>query len=142
MSDGDLPAPAPAVNPETKPFWEATTEDQLLIQECGSCSMVYYYPRARCPNCFADTTAWIEASGRGHIYSYSITYGGVGGEYAEATPYVLAYVELEEGPRMLTNIVGLDEDEFELLEIGQPVKLTFTETDHESGYKLPRFIPE
>ncbi|MFP4625879.1 MAG: Zn-ribbon domain-containing OB-fold protein [Natronomonas sp.] len=139
----DLPTPTPDVNPETEPFWDATGDGQLLIQRCGECDRIYYYPRARCPDCAADTTEWMEASGRGEIYSYTITHGGVGHPYAEATPFVLAYVELEEGPRVLTNIVcaGL-EDGADPLSVGQSVEVVFDDTDDEDDdYALPRFTP-
>lgn len=139
----DLPTPTPDVNPETEPFWEATADGQLLIQQCGECDRVYYYPRSRCPDCGADTTEWVEASGRGEIYSYTITRGGVGNPYAGATPFVLAYVELEEGPRMLTNVVGVDlDDGNDPLSVGRTVEVVFDDTDDEENeYALPRFTP-
>lgn len=139
----DLPTREPVVNPETEPFWEATADGQLLICRCGECERYYYYPRARCPECAADTTEWVEADGTGTIYSYSITHGGVGGSWADATPFVLAYVELAEGPRMLTNIVDVDvEDGNDPLAIGDEVKVVFDTTDdEESEYALPRFKP-
>lgn len=143
MSDeSGLPTPSPRANPETEPFWEATADGQLLLRRCGECDQYYYYPRAHCPECHADTTEWVEASGRGEIYSYSITRGGVGEPYAAATPFVLAYVELEEGPRMLTNVVGIDLEGGEEPAVGQAVEVVFEDTDDdENDYALPRFRP-
>lgn len=134
MSD-DLPAPAPPVNPETEPFWEATAEGRLLLKRCSDCGKAFHYPRARCPACDSPDTEWFEASGRGSVYSYTVT-RQTGGEYADATPYVLAYVELDEGPRIMTNVVDCDVDE---VSIGQDVRVVFHDTGE--GNALPRFTP-
>lgn len=131
----DLPTPEPEVTPETEPFWEATAEGRLLLKECGDCGRVHYYPRARCPHCGSAATDWTEATGRGTVYSFSVL-RQAGGDYGEATPYVLAYVELEEGPRMLTNVVDCDP---ETVEVGMPVEVTFDAAGEDAA--LPRFRP-
>lgn len=130
-----LPAPEPPVNPETEAFWEATTEERLLLGRCADCGHTFYYPRSRCPDCLSVATALVEASGRGTVYSYSAVRQSEGA-YVDAVPYVLAYVELEEGPRVMTNVVGTPVDD---VEVGQPVEVTFDETG--GAYKLPRFTP-
>jgi uncharacterized protein len=129
-----LPAPAPQVNTETKPFWDATTEGRLLLARCRACSTVIWYPRAFCPVCQSFDIEWIQASGRGTIYSYTVNRRGQG-DYRDLT-YVLAYVELAEGPRMLTNIVDCDPEQ---VAIGQAVQLVFHPTA--AGPALPRFRP-
>jgi uncharacterized protein len=135
MSPPPLPAPHPAVNPETRPFWDATARGQLLLRRCRSCTTVNWYPRTLCPACGSFDTEWIEASGRGTIYTFAVTRRGAGA-YRDATPYVLAYVELAEGPRVMTNIVDCDID---ALQIGDPVEVTFHDTGQ--GAALPRFRP-
>ena len=129
-----LPAPAPLINAETKPFWDATLEGKLMLPKCTACGTVIWYPRLFCPECSGFTIDWIEATGRGTIYSYTINRRGQG-EYRDQT-FVLAYVELDEGPRMLTNIVDCDP---ESVSIGQKVEVVFHDTGH--GAALPRFTP-
>ena len=129
-----IPAPPPLINVETKQFWDATAEGKLLLPRCKECSTVIWYPRAFCPACSSFDLEWIEASGRGTIYSYTINRRGQG-DYRDLA-YVLAYVELEDGPRVLTNIVDAD---FEKLGVGQPVEVVFHATSN--GAALPRFKP-
>ena len=121
--------PAPPVSPETKPFWDAAAEGTLLLKHCESCGELHYYPRAACPFCGSERTAWQPASGRGTIYSYSV--------FRRApVPYAIAYVTLDEGPTMMTNIVEADLD---ALRIGQRVRVRFTPTD--GGPPVPTFAP-
>lgn len=105
---GELPVPVPAVSPEAKPFWDGTVEKRLRLQRCRSCGEVVWYPRGVCPRCGSLELDWFEASGKGVVYSYTVIRRGAPAPYAGAEPYVLAYVELDEGPRLLTNIVGCD----------------------------------
>ena len=130
-----LPAPPPMVNPETKEFWAATAQGRLLLKRCLDCGSVIWYPRAICPECSSLYTEWFEASGRGQIYSYTVNHRGEGA-YKDSSPYVLAYVELDEGPRMMTNIVGADDA---VLAVGLPVEVVFHDTGE--GAALPRFRP-
>jgi uncharacterized OB-fold protein len=132
---GPLPAPAPPVNPETKQFWDATAQGRLLLRRCLDCGSAIWYPRAICPECSSLYTEWFQASGRGRIYSYTVNHRGEGA-YSGAAPFVLAYVELDEGPRMLTNITGADSAD---LAVGLPVEVTFHDTGE--GSALPRFRP-
>ena len=133
--DSGLPAPAPDQSPETAAFWEATADDRLLVRSCADCGAAFHPPRAICPECHSDATEWIEAGGRGTVYTYSVMRQNHG-PFGEAVPYVLAYVELEEGPRLLTNVVGVDVED---VEVGQEVRVTFEDTG--DGTKLPRFTP-
>jgi uncharacterized protein len=107
MTMEPLPAPAPPVNPETKPFWDATSQARLLVKQCQDCQSLIWYPRTICPECSCLRTSWLQVSGRGRIYSYTVNHRGEG-PYQGCGPYVLTYVELEEGPRMMTNIVETD----------------------------------
>ena len=130
-----LPTPVPVIAPETAPFWEATSEGRLLVQRCPSCSTAIHYPRFVCPQCHAHELEWIEAAGTGTIYSFTLTTRGIL-DYKDCGPYVLALVELDEGPRMMTNIVEADPGE---LSIGQRVEVVFH--DNGAGQALPRFRP-
>lgn len=118
---GELPVPAPAVNPETQPFWDAAAAGTFLLKRCRDCEAVIWYPRQLCPDCSSLDTEWFAASGRGEIYTYTINYRG-DGAYRDSAPYVIAYVELEEGPRVLTNIV---ETPHEVLAVGLGVEVVF-----------------
>jgi uncharacterized OB-fold protein len=135
MTTPGLPAPAPVINPETKPYWDATLEGKLMLKQCTACGTVNWYPRTLCPACGSFDTEWIQATGRGTIYTFTVTRRG-SGAYAAAAPYVLAYVELDEGPRMMTNIVDCDVD---AIAVGDPVEVVFHDTGQ--GAALPRFRP-
>jgi uncharacterized OB-fold protein len=130
-----LPVTPPVPNPETEEFWAATAEGRLLLKRCSACGEVIWYPRAICPACHATTTDWFEATGHGRIYSYTVSRRGEG-PFKGAAPYVLAYVELDEGPRLLTNIVDCD---VEGVRIDQPVTVVFVDTGE--GNALIRFRP-
>lgn len=131
----NLPAKPPVPTPETQAFWDATAEGTLLLYRCNECESFIWYPRLFCPDCSSRDIGTVAASGRGTIYSYTIVQRGQG-RWREASPYVVAFVELEEGPRMLTNIVDCD---VSALAIDQAVEVTFDDTGE--GTALPRFRP-
>jgi len=119
--------PAPQPHPDTQAFWEGATAGKFLIRTCAACGKPHWYPRSICPFCFSADTRWVEASGKGTIYAYSVM------RRADA-PYAIAYVTLAEGPTMLTNLVGCDVDR---LAIGRAVRLVFSPTD--GGPPVPTF---
>jgi len=121
--------PAPAVNVETKPYWDAAAKGQLLIKKCLACGERHFYPRSICPFCFSDRTEWVTASGKATIYSFSIM-------RRTPEPYAIGYVTLEEGPRMMTNFVDCD---LNRIKIGQAVKLVYKPS--EGGAPVPMFTP-
>lgn len=130
------PRPIPEVTPETERYWRGAAAGRLLLQNCRDCGLTYHYPRGFCPDCFSADIDWVEAGGRGTVYSYSAT-GRVEGWPAEHLPLVTAYVELEEGPRILTNLVELDP---ETVEVGTEVAVSFVPTaDREIA--IPVFTP-
>lgn len=129
MTIGRREMPAPTVYPETRPFWEAAVEGLLLVKRCDDCGEHHHYPRAACPFCGSERTQWRQASGQGTIYSFSVM------RRAEV-PYVVAYVTLDEGPTMMTNIVDTDAD---AIRIGQRVKVRFQRS--KDGPPLPVFAP-
>ena len=122
--------PAPAVNPENKAFFDAAAAGKLLIRKCVACGEFHHYPRAICPFCFSDRTEWRDAKGTGTVYTYSVLRRGV------PVPYCIAYVALDEGVSMLTNIVDCD---FDGLKIGMNVRVIFKPTD--GGPPVPMFTP-
>ena len=92
----------PVVSPETRPFWEAANEGQLAMQVCKSCGRGHHYPRSLCPHCHSEELQWTRTDGRGIIYSFTVVSRG------KNEPYVLAYVEIAPGVRVLTHIVDCD----------------------------------
>jgi uncharacterized OB-fold protein len=122
---------APHVTHEDKEFWDATAQGKLLIKRCADCGKPHHYPRALCPYCFSERTRFEEASGNGIIYTYSVQRRGA------EEPYAIAYVTLDEGVTMLTNLVDCD---FDSLRIGQKVRVRFVDTGQ--GNALPMFAPE
>ena len=133
--NSELPSPAPTVWPESARFWAGTLEGKLILQRCAACATVNHYPRFLCAACHSAELADIEASGHGTIYSFTVTGKGIL-DYKDAGAYVLAMVELDEGPKMVTNIVECDPAD---LQIGQPVEVVFHPTGGAGA--LPRFRP-
>ena len=130
-----LPNPAPMVTSTTEAFWKSTSEGRFILQRCDACDLVVWFPRKHCPECWSENLATFDASGEGTVYSYTII-RKVANEYKQATPFVVAYVELAEGPRIMTNIVGCDVDS---VRVGMPVAIEFHDTGE--GNALYRFHP-
>lgn len=136
MTTTELPNPAPYIAPEMKGFWAATAEGRLTMPKCDDCSLYVWYPRPFCPACGSTNVTWTDVSGKGTVYTFTIVHrSGVPG-YREAGPYVIAYVELEEGVKVMTNIVGIDPEQ---VTVGMPVSVVFNDT--EQGNALFRFQP-
>ena len=130
-----LPAFPIVPAPELTEYWEATKRDVLLVPRCQSCGKAFWYPRAFCPWCHSGDVDWNESPGTGSIYSFTVVERGAG-PWAEVVPYVVAYVELDEGPRLLTNLVEVDPAR---LAVGQRVRVIF---DQAGEFKISRFRPE
>jgi uncharacterized OB-fold protein len=121
--------PSPAVTTETAQFWAKANEGQLTVPQCKSCGRFHWYPRANCPFCTSDQVELKPASGKGTIYSYSVSRRG-------KDSYVIAYVILDEGVTMMTNIVNADGAK---LAIGQAVRVAMVAS--EDGQRVPMFEP-
>jgi hypothetical protein len=128
--------PVPRIDEESKGFWEACQRHELYVQRCRRCRAYRYYPRAVCAACLSDDTEWVLSSGKGSVYTYTVTYQNQAPGFREELPYVLAYVELEEGVRLLTNVVGCAPEE---VCIGLPVEVVFE--DVTADVTLPKFKP-
>jgi uncharacterized OB-fold protein len=125
---------APTPTPDTEPFWEAARQDRLVIQRCLACGRHYFYPRDHCPHCSSGEVEWRQVSGSGRLISYVINYRPLPPAEPD-DPQVIALVELQEGPRMLTNIVGTAADP-DCLPLDAPVSVCF---ETRGDWKLPVF---
>lgn len=115
--------PVPQSTPETQPFWDGCAVEELRLPRCRACKEVFFPPRAFCPSCLGEDIAWERASGRGTLYSYVINHRPAPG-WREEGPYAIAIVQLEEGPRMMSNILGI-ENTPENLVLDMPLQVTF-----------------
>ena len=128
--------PLPHADEESKGFWEACRRHELRLQKCRACGALRYYPRALCPSCLSADTEWVLSSGQGTVYTYTVTYQNQSAGFRDELPYVLAYVELDEGVRLLTNIVGCAPDN---VATGMRVSVVFD--DVTPDVSLPKFTP-
>jgi len=128
----DLPTP----DPSTQPWWDAAAEGRLLIKRCADCGAAHFYPRPFCPLCWSPAVDWEEVSGRGRLYTWSVVRTNDLPPFDRRVPYVAAIVDLEEGPRMMTNIVDC---QVEALQIGMAVEVIFRADA--GGPALPYFRP-
>ena len=124
------------VNTVTQPYWDGVEQGRLMLQYCSDCDVYQHYARPLCAKCPAAEPEWREASGKGVLYSYSVVHRGPSPAFQAIAPYVTAIVELEEGPRMFTNIVDAEP---ESLRVGEPVRVVFREGPE--GLRLPYFTP-
>jgi len=120
----DIPTP----DLETQPFWDGCRERRFLIRHCNACDEDHFYPRPFCPKCWSDDVGWKQASGRATLYTYSIVHQNDLPPFNERVPYVAAVVDLEEGPRVMTNIEGVPFDD---LRVDMPVVVDFKPLDDE-----------
>jgi hypothetical protein len=127
--------PLPTPTPETQHFWDGTRAGELRLQRCDACSHAYFPPRPFCPKCASRSVSVFRASGRGTLASYVIHHRPMPGF---EPPYSIALVDLEEGPRMMSNVVGCPQTP-EALQLDMPLEVTFTEVSDE--ITLPHFKP-
>jgi len=125
----------PSVEDETRPYWEAAKAGRLLVKKCNGCGEVHHYPRPFCPSCWSEDVEWQEVSGRGTIYTYSIVFRNDLAPFDEWGTYVPAIVELDEGPRLMTNIVDTPT---ESLRVGMAVEVRFRDLTDE--WAAPVFV--
>ena len=128
--------PLPTVSGETKPYWDSCRRGQLVIQKCDSCGEYQFYPRGICANCWSNDIRWHKASGKGTVWTFTVTYQNRTPGFLEDVPYVLALVELEEGVRMFTNIVECEPRD---VKIGMAVEVTFVRANDQ--ITIPYFKP-
>ena len=126
----------PTPTSETAPYWEGCRQHQLRIQCCTSCHQYQFFPRIYCSKCFSENVEWVNASGRAKLLSFTIVRRPVSPAFADQVPYVVALVTLEEGPQMMTNIVGCAPED---VTIGMPLEVTFE--DWSQTISIPKFRP-
>jgi uncharacterized protein len=130
------PLPMPPANADTAPYFDGLDQGKLLIQRSARTGETWFYPRMFAPSDWSrDGIEWVEASGQGTVYSFSVIHRAPFPAFAERVPYVIALVDLAEGPRMMTNIVG--EDALDIA-IGDAVQVEFEPRGSE-GQQLPQF---
>jgi len=134
------PRPQPRFpEPDTQPFWEATKRHELTYQTCNACNAVIFYPRRHCTECGSRDTTWRVSRGEGTVYTFSIVMQSRNPAFAELVPYVLAYVDLDEGFRMMTNIVNVA-DPVNNMQCGMRVRLHWQDQG-DGAISLPLFVP-
>ena len=125
--------------PNTAPYWEGVKERELRYQQCNACEEVVFTPRLHCTSCGSADLAWHTSSGEGTVYTYSVVRQNRNPRFSDLGAYAVAYVDLDEGFRMFTNVVGVD-DPTQDIECGMRVRVAFEEQD-EGGYPIPVFEP-
>ncbi len=125
--------PFPVPDGDSRPFWEGVQQQKLLIQRCETCQKFVFYPRSHCPHCFSEQLAWVQASGNGTIYSYTVVHQAYG-PFAEQVPFVVALIELQEGVRMMSRITDAPP---EAVRVDAPVQVAFVQVAE--GVTLPYF---
>jgi uncharacterized OB-fold protein len=130
-----LPVPRPSQ--ENEPFWNAAREQRLVMPKCGSCGKYSFPASNACQHCGAETLAWVPVSGRGTVFSFVVYHRVYDQAFKDRVPYVVAVIALEEGPRLLTNIVGCEIDQ---VRCDMPVHVVFDDV-REGGMVIPQFTP-
>jgi uncharacterized protein len=136
-SAGTHERPAPAVSAAARPYWDASAKHRFIIQRCSKCAHFQFPPRAVCELCWSDDNLeWRTAVGTGTVHSFTVVHRPPVPAFSDRVPYVLALVQLDEGPRLMSNIVKCDPDD---VAIGQRVTVSFD--DIRPGVSLPVFMP-
>ena len=128
--------PLPHIDEESRPFWEALQRHELYVQKCRDCGDLRYHPRALCTSCMSSRTEWVRAKGTGKIYTFTVTMQNQAAGFRETLPYVMAWVEIDEGLKLLTNIVECPSEQ---VKIGMPVEAVFDDVTPE--VTLVKFRP-
>ena len=134
MSEPKRPLPH-LHDPDTRPFWLATRDKVIKYQQCNACGTVVFYPRGHCTGCLDSQLSWKESAGIGTVYTYSVVRQSYHPFFRARAPYVVAWVDLDEGPRLLSNVVGVEVD---AVTCGMSVEVEWEE--HESC-SIPLFRP-
>jgi uncharacterized OB-fold protein len=133
----DKPKPIhPTITPVNRPFWEGCRRGELLIQRCTSCARLRYPAGSVCPSCLAPESEWKAVSGKGTVFSFVVFHRAYHKAWEGKVPYNVALIELEEGPILLSNVVGIDQAR---MEVGLPVQVAFEPLDDD--VTLPVFRP-
>lgn len=133
----DRPLPQP-MTPEAKPYWDGLREGKLMLPRCGDCGHAFFYPRVVCPRCSSRAITWFQSSGKGRLHAFGIAQQSFNRAFKVPAPFVLAMIELDEGPRMLSNLINVAPDP-KVVKCDMPVEVVFTKLTDE--VTLPLFQP-
>lgn len=136
MTEPTYARPLPAIDDLNRPFWEAARKGELRMQQCGRCSHVRYPINPVCPRCLSAEQQWVRLSGRGRVFSTIVFHQVYHPGFADAVPYNVSLIQLDEGPRMFSNVVGVDPSS---VKVGDPVEVLFDPVTAEVS--IPRFRP-
>jgi uncharacterized OB-fold protein len=128
--------PTPIIDDDSREYWESAHRHELRFQRCDDCATPRFPPRAFCPNCLSTNATWTEASGRGQLFSWVIAHHPVHPALVDKVPYVIALVELEEGIRMVTNLIDCP---IESVSVDMPLVLDWQDVSNELS--IPQFKP-
>ena len=128
--------PLPHIDEENRPWWEAAQRHELYIQKCRDCGDLRFHPRALCTNCLSSNTEWVKCKGSGRIYTFTVTNQNQASGFRDSLPYVLAWVQLDEGVKLMTNIVDCTPEQ---VKIDMPVEAVFDDVTPE--VTLVKFRP-
>lgn len=131
------PLPAPLI-PECQPYWDGLKENKLMLPQCEDCGKPFFYPRILCPHCQSRNITWIQASGKGKLYSFEIAYQKLNRRFNVPTPYILAMIELDEGPRMMSNLINVETSP-DVVKCDMPVEVVFEKMTDD--ITIPLFQP-
>jgi len=129
-----FPLPQPVSNADSLPYWNAARERRLVIRQCKACGQPHFMPRYLCPHCWSDELEWVDAKGGGSVHSFTVVRRASDPAFAALVPYVVALIDLDEGPRMMANILGANALD---VKIGDRVSVSFE--DRGDGALLPQF---
>jgi uncharacterized OB-fold protein len=127
----------PPITEEAEGFWDATRRRELVLPWCGHCQRAFWYPRPVCPSCLSPDVGWKPASGRGQVHAVSVMYRPANPTMAGRVPYAVALVDLDEGVRVMSNVVGVEASE---VKVGMDVAVTWEPMS--DGRNLPLFAPD
>jgi uncharacterized OB-fold protein len=128
--------PLPHIDEESRPWWEAVQRHELYVQKCRDCGDLRFHPRALCTNCLSSNTEWVKCKGTGNIYTFTVTNQNQASGFRDSLPYVLAWVQLDEGLKLMTNIVDCPPEQ---VKIDMPVEAVFDDVTPE--VTLVKFRP-
>jgi uncharacterized OB-fold protein len=130
------PLPRPLSPEVTRPFWEAAKRHELVMPRCTICDHLFFYPRSECPRCLSNHLEWMQVSGRGRLHTYTVVYQPANAAFRDDTPYIYAVVQLDEVPRMVSNVVQCDLD---AVKVDMPLEAIFDDVTPECT--LVKFKP-
>lgn len=136
LSDEDVKKPMPKPKKWSQPFWDAAKKHKLVLKKCKDCGHIDHPPYLYCTNCMSDNSEWVEASGKGKLYAYAINEYMVPFPFWDDMPYVVAMIDLDEGVRMISNVIECEQDK---LKNGMELEVVFD--DVSEGFTLPKWKP-